>query len=45
MYGGNQLLFSSQNEKELEAFIFGLALGFAVLPGEILDRIREIIRD
>lgn len=45
VFGGDRLLFSSEHEKEVEAFIFGMALGLAVLPDEILDRIREIIRD
>ena len=45
VFSGDRLLFSSEHEKEVEAFIFGMALGLAVLPDEILDRIREIIRD
>jgi hypothetical protein len=45
VFTGDRLLYSSSNEQEVEAFILGMALGLAVLPGEILDRIREIIGD
>jgi hypothetical protein len=45
VFGGDRLLFSSQNEEAVQAFLFGMALGLAVLPDEILDRIREIIRE
>lgn len=44
-FAGDRLLFSSEYEKELESFLFGMALGLVVLPDEILDRIREIIKD
>jgi hypothetical protein len=43
VFAGSQLLFSSSNEKEVESFIFGMALGLAVLPEEVLDLIRKII--
>jgi hypothetical protein len=45
VFGGDRLLFSSQNEEAVQAFLFGMALGLAVLPDEILDRIRKIIRE
>lgn len=43
VFGVDQLLFSSSNEKEVESFIFGIALGLVVLPEEVLDLIRKII--
>ena len=45
VFAGDRLLLSSSNEREVEAFIFGMALGLAVLPEEILDRVREMTRD
>jgi hypothetical protein len=39
------LLYQSANEQEVEAFIRGMAHSFAVLPGEILDHFREIIKE
>jgi hypothetical protein len=45
VFGGDRLLFSSQDEEAVQASLFGMALGLAVLPDEILDRIREIIRE
>lgn len=43
LFSGDRLLFSSDNETEVDAFIFGMALSFAVLPNEIQDKIRQII--
>jgi hypothetical protein len=37
VFGGDRLLFSAQNEEAVQAFLFGMALGLAVLP--------EIIRE
>jgi hypothetical protein len=45
VFGGDRLLFSAQKEEAVQAFLFGMAPSLAVLPDEILDRIREIIRD
>jgi hypothetical protein len=45
VFAGDQLLYKSTYEKEIEAFIFGMALSLSVLPGDILDRIREIIKE
>jgi hypothetical protein len=45
VFGGDRLLFSAQDDEAVHAFLFGMALGLAVLPDEILDRIREIIKD
>jgi len=45
IFAGDQLLFSSSNRREIDSFIFGMALGLAVLPEEVLDRIRNIISD
>jgi hypothetical protein len=45
VYTGEPLLYKSSNNQEIEAFIFGMALSLAVLPGDILGRIREIIKE
>jgi hypothetical protein len=45
VFGGDRLLYKSANEQEVEAFILGMALSLAVLPGDILGRIREIIKE
>lgn len=42
---GDRLLFSSNNEKEIESFIFGMAIGLAVLPEEVLNHVRKIIKE
>jgi hypothetical protein len=42
---GDQLAATFDTQKELEAFVFGLALGFAVLPDEVADHLRKIIGD
>lgn len=45
VYAGEPLLYKSSNNQEIEAFIYGMALSLAVLPGEIINRIREIIKE
>ena len=45
LFGGDQLIITTKTESELNAFIFGMALGISVLPDEILDQIRKIIRE
>lgn len=44
LYGGDQRIFSSDSEGELETFVLGMALGLAVLPDDFLDQIRILIR-
>jgi hypothetical protein len=45
LIAGDKLLASFDTREELDAFIFGLALGFAVLPDEVIDHLLKIIRD
>jgi len=45
LFAGDRWLISSSNKQEVESFIFGMALSLAVLPEEILNQIRKIIRD
>jgi hypothetical protein len=44
IFGSEGFFFSASNEEEAVSFIFGMTIGLAVLPEEVLDRIREIIR-
>ena len=37
MIEGDNLIATFDSRKELETFVFGLALGFAVLPDEVID--------
>ena len=43
LFGGDRLIITTETKRELEAFIFGMALGLSVLPDEILEHIRKII--
>ncbi len=45
VFGGDRLLFSTEYEKEVESFIFGMALGLAVLPDKVIDEIRKIAEE
>jgi hypothetical protein len=45
LLSGDKLIISTDTEKESEAFILGMALSLAVLPDEVLNEIRRIIRE
>lgn len=42
---GDQLLFVSSTKEELEAFLWGMALSFAVLPSKIIEQIKGMISE
>jgi hypothetical protein len=44
LYGGDQRIFSSDSEGELETFVLGMTLGLVVLPDDFLDQLRTLIR-
>lgn len=45
LYAGDPLLFSAESERELEAFVLGMALGLAVLPENMLEHIRKLVAE
>ncbi len=42
-FSGERLLVSTHTKQELEAFILGMTIALAVLPGPILDDIRKLV--
>jgi hypothetical protein len=42
LWGGDQKIFVGDTEGEFQAFLCGLALGFAVLPDPVLEQVRRI---
>jgi hypothetical protein len=43
LISGDKLLLTSDTEEELKSFVFGMAIGLAVLPESIMEQIRNII--
>jgi hypothetical protein len=43
LFSGDQIIITAQTEIEVNSFILGMALGLAVLPKEILKKIRNVI--
>lgn len=44
IFSGDSLIFSSDSRQETNAFLYGLSLAYAVLPGDIFERLREDLR-
>jgi hypothetical protein len=44
-FAGERLLVEANTEHELEAFILGMTIALAVLPGSILDDIRKRVAE
>lgn len=45
LWGGDQLLFKGENQAELESFLYGMAIGLAVLPDKVLEQVKQIARE
>lgn len=39
--GGDQVIFRGDTQEDVNAFIYGMALAYSVIPRSQLDRIRE----
>ena len=44
-YGGDHLLVATSTKRELEAFILGMTIALAVLPGPMLEDIRKLVAE
>jgi hypothetical protein len=44
-FSGERLLVAVNTERELEAFILGMTIALAVLPGAMLDNIRKLVAE
>jgi hypothetical protein len=44
-FSGERLLVEANTEHELEAFILGMTIALAVLPGSMLDDIRKLVAE
>ena len=42
---GEHILAAASTKEELEAFILGMTIGLAVLPGSMLDEIRKLVAE
>ncbi len=45
LWSGDQKLFLSNSDNEIQAFICGMAIGLAVLPDFLLDKIKQIAEE
>lgn len=45
LWGGEPTIFVGDTEGEFQAFLWGMALGLAVLPDSILEQIRQIANE
>jgi hypothetical protein len=41
IFGGDKCLLKSSSEEAAQAFVYGLALAYGVLPNDILDQVRR----
>ena len=44
-FSGERLLVATNTRHELEAFILGMTIALAVLPGPMLDDIRKLVAE
>jgi hypothetical protein len=45
VFGGEKCLLKSSSEESAQAFIYGLALAYAVLPDHLLDQVRRLAEE
>jgi hypothetical protein len=44
VYGGDQVIFESNNKETAEAFILGLGVAYAVIPDQIIENLLDNLR-
>lgn len=43
--GGDQVLFCADNREAVDAFLYGMALAYSILPDEYVERFRKEFPD
>ena len=41
VYGGEEVLFSADSREAVDAFLYGMALAYSIIPQDYVDRFRE----
>jgi hypothetical protein len=44
IYGGEALLMRTDSRQAVDAFLYGIGLAYAVLPGQVFEKLEEEVR-